>query len=119
MTIAVNRLDDVHALADVYKWEGLSQTDGDGAFLPLNRGEVEKTVMAFGDIGGGTLVMQMSPTGLVSEVITMDDGFGVAVSTTSLPYGKPLGPATLFLRPRLTGATGGDVDVYLVVMRKR
>jgi hypothetical protein len=116
MTVAVELMEKSHIAGVRYKWKGLSQTDAIGAYLPVP-GDSDITVWAVGDFGGGTLIMK----GTIDKGVDpeqLDDTFGLGLTFTD-NGAKPVGPAVPFMRPELDSATGGDVDVYVYIIKKK
>lgn len=69
-------------------------------------------IQAIGTFGGGTVVLQGSNDNI--NWVTIKDLTGVDVSLTSAG-GAEFSTSFIYLRPLITGGTGDDVDVFIVL----
>lgn len=96
----------------IVTWETLTCGDT-GRVLDLNNFN-DNTVTATGTFNSENLTMQGSNDGTVWFTLTDPTGVGVVFSAAG---GKVLVEAPRYIRPSFSGASGGDVDV-LVLLRK-
>ena len=93
----------------VTEYNELSQADTNPSPLkPGGSGTVACFVQAIGSFGGGTLNIQGSNNG--TDWVNLSDITGTPIAFTAAG-GVEMTSSALYIRPILTGGSGGDVDV--------
>ncbi len=116
-------LTDVAAGADLIVWSSMS---GDDTGLPFSTPKYpEKTIHFYGDFGGGTVTIEGSndpranpqhEDHLSASWFEIEDLNGILIST-STEGGEGLAQSSLWIRPVLTGASGGNLFVSLLARK--
>lgn len=108
--------DEINGRAHSAIWLNMSETDNDGERYTLPGGS-DRSVQVTGTFGGATLSIQGSnlqePTTADTDWVNLNDTNGTAVSFTAAGLSAIL-ENTRWIRPRLTGGTSADINVYLV-----
>jgi hypothetical protein len=111
--VVVTRIEPSGDHAHVALWEGLGTGEsGDAVEMP---GSADRSAQIAGTFGSGTITIEGSNDG--TNWYTLDDPQGVAISTTSAGI-FAVSQLTRYIRPTLTGGSGGDVDVHLLLKRR-
>jgi len=95
-------------------WRATPVATGDTtAALTINEGNSDVSVHIYGTIGGATAVVQGT---LASTTFsTIDDAYGTAMSYTTLPAIKPVGPGVTALKGAVSAGAGSmTFDVYII-----
>ena len=113
----------VAAGADLILWEGLSGDDT-GKPLPFPKFP-ERTIHFYGDFGGGTATLEGSNDPRANpdhvdhdnaEWFELEDLNGIKISKTDSD-GEGVAQSPHWIRPVLTGATGGSVTASLIARK--
>lgn len=97
----------------VLTWEGLSEADAEGSAVSRPGGN-DRSVHVIGTFGGGTVTIQGSNEPTPSTWSTLHDAAGNNLTFTSAGL-ELVAENTRWLRPVLSGASGADIDVYLLI----
>jgi hypothetical protein len=112
ITAAVSSLQGISALAKKWIWETLTSVNLDGSPVAVAEAGVSLTVQAIGTFGGTSIAMQGSNDG--TNWFPLPNHAGVAMVFTSAG-GASTSYLPLYVRPLLTGGSGVDVDVSVLV----
>lgn len=93
-------------------WEALATGDTIVALPIAAQAAIAGAVQFKGTFGGATVSLQVSNDG--TTFYDMDDLGGTAVSATAAALFE-FTTAAMYLRPAITGGTGDDVDVVVVL----
>lgn len=94
-------------------WETLTETNTTGeAFLIAAFNTI--AIQFAGTFGGATIVLEGSIDG--TTYFTLDDVEGAAISKTSAGM-ETSGDYALYVRPKVTGGTGVDLDAIMICRR--
>lgn len=89
------------------------------AVLTINEGDSDIAIHIYGTIGGATIAIAGGISAAVASFATVDDAFGVAMSYTTLPVIKPLGPAARQIRGTVTGGAASEIVFDVFIPHKR
>lgn len=100
-------------------WTGLSENDRNGDPETLVQA-ADRSVQVTGTFGGATVVIEGSnvPNPTTNDWFTLTDPLGSNVSFTGAG-GMQIIENTVAVRPRVSGGTGTNVNVYLISRSSR
>ena len=93
-------------------WETITEADTAASVLTSGTTPAISSVQAVGTFGSATVVMQGSNDG--TNWINLDDTTGTEIAFTAAG-GAEFSSSYLYLRPSISGGTGQDIDVHLVM----
>ncbi len=104
-----------HPVSEVFVWsyDNLDTLDTAPASITIGGAMKHGSISATGTFGGGTVALQGSNDG--TTWFSLADLGGTAIALTAAG-GSEFRTTTLYVRPIITGGTGDDVDV-LVLLR--
>lgn len=93
-------------------WEGIATGDTIGSLTVAGQSAVASAVQISGTFGGATVAMECSNDGVTW--FTMIDSVGDPISATADAFHE-ISSSALYIRPAISGGTGDDIDVILVL----
>jgi len=108
----------VQADARVYRAAGLATGDTTSV-LTINQGDWDIGVHVYGTVGGATITILGGIASEVTDLALIDDAYGSALSFTSLPQFKPVGPPARMLRGVVAAGAGTGITIDVIVTEKR
>jgi hypothetical protein len=112
ITAAVSLLQGISTLAKRWLWETLTSVNLDGSAVAVAEATVSLTFQATGTFGGTSVAIQGSNDG--TTWFALRDQTGTAMAFTAAG-GASSSDLPLYVRPLLTGGSGVDVDVSVLV----
>jgi len=100
----------------VVAWEGMDVSDTGEPFSQYQA--ADRSVQVQGTFDGTAVVIEGSNSADASVWFTLTDPQGNALSFSSAG-GKAISEAVRHVRPRLSGGTSPDIDVYLFAQGRR
>ena len=93
-------------------WEGAATGDTINAYAMTQQYGLAASIQIVGTFGGATVALEVSNDG--TNWAAASDVQGDAVSATAAAYHE-LSVSAAYVRPTVTGGTGDDIDIIMVL----
>ena len=112
MAVILHKTLEEQTRSAAFLWETLTTADTASPVKVQNMQGLAGAVQVTGTFGSATVVLQVSNDG--TNYVTLSDSTGAAISLTAAGM-REFSTAARFLRPSVSGGTGDDLDVIVVL----